>query len=108
MTVKAETHEGLVAKAWAHDREDDSGTIAAFTIEGSPGAFWGSDDWLPLLAEAIELKTRVRVQVEIPEPERCADPMCGDGCCDDPNCTNVPEEERQRPFLVRADTIQWL
>lgn len=107
-TATAETHETTVVKAWSHDLEDGSGTITCFTLVNTPGAFWGDDTWLPLLTEAIELNTRVRVKASIPEPTKCADPHCGDGCCEDPDCTNVPEEERQRPFLVRADTIEWL
>lgn len=107
-TIGNETHEGAIIKAWEHALEDGSGMLTCFTLDDAPGAFWGASDWLPLLNEAMELGTRVRVVASIPEPVRCADPMCGDGCCDDPDCANVPEGERQRPFLARADTIQWL
>lgn len=104
----AETHEGTVTKAWPHELADGTGVITAFTLDGAPGAFHGPADWLTLLLEAQTLDTRCRVQASIPAPQPCADPMCGDGCCDDPECTNVPAEERARPFLVRADSIEWL
>jgi hypothetical protein len=106
--IESEVREGLITKAWHHDLSDDSDTITVFQMEDVPGAFHGPADWLPLLEEAISIKTRVRVMASIPAPEPCGDPLCGDGCCEDPDCTNVPLEERQRPFVVRADTIEWL
>lgn len=89
--------------------EDGSGDLACFTLADVPGhAFWGAEDWSPLLDEAVELRTRVRVMYSEPEVVTCGEPLCGDGCCEDPECTNVPEDERTAPFLLRADTIEWL
>lgn len=107
MTEAIETHEGTVSKVWLYTLEDGD-TLTCFTVDGAPGVFWGGEDWKRLLDEVIELRTRVRVQASIPEPERCVDALCGDGCCEDINCTNVPVNERKRPSLVRADTIEWL
>lgn len=101
------THESTVTKAWEHDLEA-GGKLVCFTLDEVSGAFSGDSDWLPLLTEAIELHTRVRVKASAPKPEPCGDPLCGDGCCDDPDCTNVPEEQREQPFLLRCDSIQWL
>lgn len=102
-------YEGTVAKAWDHTL-DDGAVRACFTLaQVGDHAFVGASDWLPLLKEAIELGTRVRVMASEPEtPGTCADPLCGDGCCDDLDCTNVPEEERTSPFTLRADTVEWL
>lgn len=100
-------YESTVTKAWEHTLEDGD-LLTCFTLADVPRAFKGDTDWLPLLNEAIDLGTRVRVLFSEPEPVKCADPMCGNGCCDDTNCTNVPEGERTDPFLVRADTIEWL
>ena len=101
--------ESTVKKCWTHDLEDGSGTLICFTLDDVPNhAFWGGSDWLPLLEEAVALRTRARVFYSTPEPQPCGDPHCGDGCCDDPDCTNVPEEERKDPYLLRADTIEWL
>lgn len=108
--MTTETHEGYVVKAWPYTTDDDR-NITCFTLDGFTGAFWGDETWLPLLTEAIELKTWCRVVAEnldLLAPRVCSDPLCGDGCCDNPDCTNVPEDERQRPFLVRANTIEWL
>lgn len=102
-------YESTVTKAWEHDLSDDSGKLICFTLDDvTDHAFHGASDWLPLLQEAVSLRTRVRVMYSEPESQPCGDPMCGDGCCDDPECTNVPEEERQTPYLLRADTIEWL
>lgn len=103
-------YEGTIAKAWNHQLDGDGGTLVCFTLDDvTDRAFWGADEWLPLLNEAVELRTRVRVMFSEPEaPEPCGDPHCGDGCCDDPDCMNVPEEERTAPYLVRADTLEWM
>jgi hypothetical protein len=109
MTAQTETHTGTVAKVWPHELSDGTGVITAFTLDGAPGAFWMGSDSLDVLLEAHKLGTRCRVVATLPDdPEPCGDPMCGDGCCDDPDCTNVPAEERARPFLLRADTVEWL
>lgn len=100
--------EGTVRKEWTHQL-DDGGELICFALNGEADhAFHGPDGWAPLLIEAFELRTRVRVMASAPEVVKCADPQCGDGCCADENCTNVPEEERTTPFLLRADTIEWL
>lgn len=103
-------YESTVTKTWPHELSDGSGKLTCFTLDGVPDhAFHGASDWLPLLQEAVSLRTRVRVMYsEPPEPQPCGDPMCGDGCCEDPECTNAPKEERQAPYLLRADTIEWL
>lgn len=101
---------GTVTKAWKHVREDGS-PLVCFTLTGvGDHAFSGDDDWLPLLQEAMSLGTPVRVVASAPPPPPvpCGDPLCGDGCCEDPDCTNVPEEERKAPFLLRSKTIEWL
>lgn len=109
MNTAAETHEGTIAKVWPHELEDHTGVITAFTLDGTPGAFYMGSDSLDILLKAHQLGTRCRVAATLPDiPEPCGDPMCGDGCCDDPDCTNVPEEERTRPFLLRADAIEWI
>lgn len=101
-------HESTIAKAW-EQRLEDGDKLVCFTLDDVPErAFWGSSDWLPILNEAVELRTRARVFYSEPELTKCGDPLCGDGCCDDPNCTNVPAEERRTPFLVRADLIEWV
>ena len=101
-------YEATIAKAWVQET-DAGGLLTCFTLDETlDHAFWGADDWLPLLKEALELRTRVRVMASEPEPVACGEPLCGDGCCEDPDCTNVPEEERETPFLLRADTIEWL
>lgn len=102
-------HESTITKTWEHPLDDGSGTLICFTLDGVDGhAFWGASDWYPLLQEAVALRTTARVMYSEPEIVSCKDPLCGDGCCDDPNCTNVPAEERTTPFLLRADTIEWL
>lgn len=101
-------YESTVAKTWEQLLED-GGLLVCFTLDDVPDrAFHRPCDWAPLLAEAAELRTRVRVLASEPEVVTCADPRCGDGCCDDDSCTNVPAEERRTPFLLRADTIEWL
>lgn len=96
-------YEGTVTKAEEHTLEDGS-TLTWFTLEYVPGhAFLGASDWLPLLDEAIELRTHVRVKASMPEPVKCTDPMC-----EDEDCANVPEGERVVPFILRADTVEWL
>lgn len=102
-------YESTVSKTWEHPREDGTGVLVCFTLADVPEhAFIGDTDWTPLLKEAVSLSTRARVMCSELEPQKCADPSCGDGCCEDPDCANVPEEERQNPFLLRADTIEWL
>ncbi|MCC3766495.1 hypothetical protein [Streptomyces sp. UNOC14_S4] len=110
MADKSEkVYESTISKAWECDRDDGSDKLICFMLDDvSNRAFWGQSDWLPLLQEAISLRTRVRVSYSIPEPVSCGDPFCGDGCCDDPECTNFPENERESPFLVRCDDIMWL
>lgn len=99
--------EAAVTKAWPQPLE--GGDTPVFLLDGVPDrAFLGASDWLPLLLEAVELRTRVRVTASVPSPVPCGDPLCGDGCCDDTDCTNVPEDERRTSFVLRADTIEWL
>jgi hypothetical protein len=99
-------YESVIGKVWEHPL-DSGETLVCFTLAEVPEhGFWFSVDRLPLLMEAAELKTRVRVMASVPEPVRCDDPRCGDGCCESDECTNVPEEERQEPFLLRADTVE--
>jgi hypothetical protein len=101
--------ESTITKTWEHPLEDGTGTLVCFTLDDvSEHAFHGASDWTPLLTEAVSLRTRVRLMCSEPEIRKCADPSCGDGCCEDPDCTNVPEEERRTSFLLRADTIEWL
>lgn len=109
MTARTETHTGTIAKVWPHELSDSTGVITAFTLDDIPGAFWMDGDSLDVLIEAHKLRTRCRVTTTPPAaPKSCGDPMCGDGCCDNPDCTNVPADERTRPFLLRADSIEWL
>ncbi len=70
-------YEGTVAKSWTHVTEDGD-ALLCFTLEGTPDhAFWGPDRWEPLLAEALELRTGVRVMASDPEIVKCGDPHCG-------------------------------
>lgn len=101
---QTETYTGTIAKVWPYELSDNTGVITVFTLDGVPGAFSMHADALDVLLEAHQLGTRCRVVATLPDdPE-----PCGDGCCDDPDCTNVPAEERTRPFLLRADTVEWL
>jgi hypothetical protein len=100
--------ESAISKVWEHPLED-GGVQICFTLDDvAEHAFLGASDWWVHLDEAFELRTRVRVMASEPEVVRCADPLCGDGCCESDECTNVPAEERQEPFLLRADTVEWL
>lgn len=100
-------YEGTIAKAWEYTLGGGS-VVTCFTIDGVPDhAFIGDTHWMPVMAEAMDLGTRCRVMASELEIAKCADPMCGDGCCDDPDCTNVPEEERRDSFVLRADTVEW-
>lgn len=101
--------DSAIDRVWKHTLEDGTGELTCFSLEGvDDHAFWLGIDVFPLLEEAVELRTLVRVMASEPEIVTCDDPHCGDGCCDDPDCTNVPEGERTKAFLLRADTIEWL
>lgn len=101
-------YESTVAKA-EEFRLEEGDQVTWFTLdEVKDRVFLGAADWLPVLTEAIELRTRARVLASLPEVMKCDDPMCGDGCCDNPECTNVPEEEREASTILVADTVEWL
>jgi hypothetical protein len=102
------TFEGIIYRTWPHTL-DSGDIVTCFLVEGvNDQVFLGASDWTPLLTEAKQLGTLCRVSAVIPEPIGCNAPTCGDGNCEDPECDNLPEDRRVDPYLLRAESIEWL